>query len=203
MAQAKIGKETQILAVVIVLFAVLIGVNFFLPALKPVPLPNNNSINELPQQPESPANEPEAAVPPVEEPAIPIVQTCAEQNGSICNSVNDCTGNILPSSDSLNCCSISCKIGDAQKPTVFIQSPENRDQVSGYFVEVKAIASDNVGVTRVDFLIDGDLNASLTSRPFNFSWDTRKFARGDHYLNIKAFDEAGNFGLASIVVNLR
>ncbi|MDO8537622.1 MAG: Ig-like domain-containing protein [archaeon] len=209
MAEEKKSQRTQIIVLVIVLFAVIIGLNFFYPMLKPVPLPNQTvngqyqiPINNQPDEPIIP-NEP---LPPIEEPQEPepvLVQTCAEQSGTICSDSENCSGTILPSSDSLTCCSASCISVDSIKPSVSIIFPENQDQVSGYFVEVKATASDNVEVVRVDFLIDGDFNTSLTAKPYTFIWDARMEAKGNHALNVKAFDAAGNFGLTSITVNLK
>jgi len=87
---------------------------------------------------------------------------------------------------------------DILPPTVSIISPNNRATVSGT-IDVSASASDNVGVTRVDFYLDGSLTpvATDTSSPYSWSWDTTTVSNGDHSLLVKAYDAAGNTGTSS------
>ena len=56
-----------------------------------------------------------------------------------------------------------------------------------------ATASDDVGVARVQFRLDGqNLGAADTSAPFEHSWDTRSASNGAHSLSAVATDAAGN-----------
>jgi chitodextrinase len=80
---------------------------------------------------------------------------------------------------------------DTNPPTVSINSPANGATVSAT-VTVTAGASDNVGVTKVEFYIDSALQSTDTSSPYTFSWDTTEFANGNHTISAKAYDAAGN-----------
>jgi len=80
---------------------------------------------------------------------------------------------------------------DTTLPTASITSPAAGATVSGT-VSIQANATDNVGVTRVDFLVDGSLLASDTTAPYSASWNTTGVANGSHSLTTRAFDAAGN-----------
>lgn len=80
---------------------------------------------------------------------------------------------------------------DTQAPTVSITSPSGGASVSGT-VTIQASASDNVGVTRVEFLVDGRLIETDTSSPYQAQWSTGSEANGGHTLHARAFDTAGN-----------
>ena len=58
--------------------------------------------------------------------------------------------------------------------------------------KVYVTAGDNVGVTRVDLLVDGKLYSTSSSATPVFSWNTMKVARGSHTLQAFAYDAAGN-----------
>jgi subtilisin family serine protease len=88
--------------------------------------------------------------------------------------------------------------GDTTPPTTSITSPSNGATVSGT-VTVSASASDNVGVTRVEFFVDGALAATDTTSPYSFSWNTTTVANGSHSLQSRAYDAAGNVGSSSVV----
>jgi len=81
--------------------------------------------------------------------------------------------------------------GDTTPPTSSITSPAAGATVSGT-VSIQANASDNVGVTRVDFLVDGALLSSDTTAPYSASWTTTAVANGTHSLTARAFDAANN-----------
>jgi hypothetical protein len=81
--------------------------------------------------------------------------------------------------------------GDTTPPTASIASPGAGATVSGT-VSIQANASDNVGVTRVDFLVDGSLLSSDTTAPYAASWNTTGAANGTHSLTARAFDAANN-----------
>ncbi len=80
---------------------------------------------------------------------------------------------------------------DAVAPTVAISAPANNAVVSG-LLNVTMAASDNVGVARVELLADGVLIGTDTSAPFAIAWDLASVANGDHVLQARAFDAAGN-----------
>jgi len=190
-------KSTEVLSILVVLIALLIVLNFaqFVPkAVVPQNAGEMQGAKDLGQTINA----------ITEQPLIPetMLNSCPNLNGDVCGSNEYCSGNLLDASES-NCCSIQCTLIDSEKPTVFIFSPEPRDQVHEILVEVKVSASDNVGVSKVDFYIDGDFNASLSSRPYTFIWNTKLFPKGDHGLRAIAYDVAGNFAEHGIGVNLR
>jgi exonuclease III len=78
-----------------------------------------------------------------------------------------------------------------EPPTVSITSPAAGATVSGV-VAVSAAASDDRGVTRVEFVADGALVGTDTAAPFEASWDTRVLTNGSHSLQARAYDTAGN-----------
>jgi hypothetical protein len=88
--------------------------------------------------------------------------------------------------------------GDTTAPTTSITAPANGATVSGT-VSVTASASDNVGVTKVEFWLDGALRTTDTASPYSWSWDTTAFANSAHSLVTKAYDAAGNAGTSSTV----
>jgi len=87
---------------------------------------------------------------------------------------------------------------DTTPPTTSITYPVSGVTVSGT-VSVSASASDNVGVTQVQFLVDGSVAATATSSPYSFAWSTASVANGSHSLQTQAYDPAGNIGLSAIV----
>lgn len=91
---------------------------------------------------------------------------------------------------------------DAIAPSVSIVSPTAGATVKRT-ASVTVKASDNVAVTKVSLYVDGALIGSSTAAPFTISWNTKKTAIGNHTINVKAFDAAGNTGLSSsLTVNV-
>ena len=88
--------------------------------------------------------------------------------------------------------------GDTTAPTTSITSPASGATVSGT-TTVSANASDNVGVGRVELLVDGALHSTDTTSPYSFSWNTTTVTNGTHSLQTRAFDAAGNAGSSTVV----
>ena len=88
--------------------------------------------------------------------------------------------------------------GDTVAPTVSIGSPADGATVSGT-VAVTATASDNVGVTRVEVLVDGALAGSDATAPYAVAIDSTARANGAHTLSARAFDAANNAGTSAPV----
>ena len=88
---------------------------------------------------------------------------------------------------------------DTVPPTVSITSPGNGATVSGT-VAVTATATDNVGVARVEFYVDGVLKNTDTAAPWSWNWDTNTATNGTHTLVASAFDAAGNTNNSAGVV---
>jgi uncharacterized delta-60 repeat protein len=96
--------------------------------------------------------------------------------------------------------------GYAQKdntpPQVSIINPKNGQVVSDT-VKIQVKATDNVGVTKVEYYIDGKKVGENTKSPYEYNWDTTKYANGNHTIQVKAYDKAGNVGNAKITVNVQ
>ena len=94
--------------------------------------------------------------------------------------------------------------GDNIAPTVAITNPANGAIVARKTnVTITATASDNVGVTRVDFLVNGALQCSDTTAPYSCVWRVPGAANKTHQLQARAFDAAGNSATATIQVTAR
>lgn len=66
-------------------------------------------------------------------------------------------------------------------------------------VTINATANDNVGVTQVEFRVDGTVISTDTSAPFSASWDTGTVAEGAHSITARASDAASNATTSSAV----
>jgi hypothetical protein len=87
---------------------------------------------------------------------------------------------------------------DTTAPTTTVTAPAAGATVSNT-VSVTASASDNVGVTKVEFYLDGTLKSTSTASPYSWSWNTTTVANGSHSLVTKAYDAAGNVGTSATV----
>jgi len=86
-------------------------------------------------------------------------------------------------------------------PTVAITSPADAVNVSGS-VSISVNAADNVGVTKVEYYINGELKGIVTGAPYLYSWDTVTAVPGTNTLTAKAYDAAGNASQASRTVTV-
>ena len=83
-------------------------------------------------------------------------------------------------------------IRDHTPPSVAITSPAAGASVGGT-VSIAATATDNVGVSAVQFQVDGvNLGFADTTAPFSVLWDTSAVPVGNHTLGAVASDAAGN-----------
>jgi hypothetical protein len=64
-------------------------------------------------------------------------------------------------------------------------------------ITLSAAAFDNVGVSLVEFYVDGVLKASSNVTPYSASLNSTTLANGSHSLVAKAYDAAGNVGSSS------
>ena len=82
---------------------------------------------------------------------------------------------------------------DVAPPEVAITSPSEGSAIGGT-ITVQVDASDNVGVERVEFYIDGDLAYTDDTAPYEYEWDTTSVADGSHTIRAVAYDAEGNSG---------
>ncbi len=64
-------------------------------------------------------------------------------------------------------------------------------------ITVSANATDNVGVTLVEFYVDGALKATSNVAPYSATINSTTLSNGSHSLVAKAYDAAGNVGTSS------
>jgi hypothetical protein len=80
---------------------------------------------------------------------------------------------------------------DTTAPSVSLTSPANGTALAGT-ISVTADASDNVGVTQVQFF-DGTTSLGMdTTNPYSVPWNTTDTSNGLHTLTAVALDDAGN-----------
>lgn len=80
---------------------------------------------------------------------------------------------------------------DTAPPIVALTVPSSDAILSGT-VTLSAVASDNVGVKEVVFLVDGQEVGRRTSAPFRLDFDTTALTDGNHGFVARAVDAAGN-----------
>ena len=85
-------------------------------------------------------------------------------------------------------------------PSVTITEPSDGDSVSGN-VSISADASDDLGVVRVEFYVDGVLKYSDSSSPYGFTWDSTEVADGSHEILAIAYDTSNQTATHSITVS--
>ena len=78
----------------------------------------------------------------------------------------------------------------------FFQNPQNQE-----VVPVLVIASDNLGLVKIELWIDQSLYSTDFSstgpnfiKQYTFTWVTGSYLAGQHTLMVKAYDRAGNIG---------
>jgi hypothetical protein len=87
---------------------------------------------------------------------------------------------------------------DRTVPTVSLTAPAVDRITVENTIPLSADASDNVGVTKVEFLVNDNVVGSDSSAPYSISWDTKTFASNVTYvLRAKAYDAALNSAVSA------
>ncbi|QWV91832.1 fibronectin type III domain-containing protein [Geomonas oryzisoli] len=89
--------------------------------------------------------------------------------------------------------------GDVILPTVSLAVPPADATVAGT-INISANASDNVGVAKLELSIDSAVLLSSNQSPVSYILNTTNFANGSHLISARAYDAAGNSGVASATV---
>lgn len=89
-------------------------------------------------------------------------------------------------------------VKDAAAPVVSLTSPAGSATLGG-IVTIAASASDNVGVSRVEFYANGTLLSASNVAPYRFSWNTATISNGTYTLSARAYDSVGNVGQSGTV----
>ena len=105
---------------------------------------------------------------------------------------SDAAGNVGTSAS----VGVTVTVPDTTDPTVSITNPADGATLNAGSVSLTADASDNVGVTSVEFFVDGSSLGSDSTAPYSVSWTADE---GPHVLTAVALDAAGNTGSASAV----
>jgi len=88
---------------------------------------------------------------------------------------------------------INAPSGDTQPPVVSSMAPANLATGLAGTLAVTATVTDNVGVTSVEFQVDGaQVGSILTVAPYSVNVDSNAYASGQHVLRVRASDAAGN-----------
>ena len=91
---------------------------------------------------------------------------------------------------------------DGTPPTAAITTPTNGATVAGTIVAI-AWATDNVGVTGVQFQLDGaSLGPVIAAKPWQIAWNSLNTSNGSHFLSATASDAAGNLTTVTISVQV-
>lgn len=90
---------------------------------------------------------------------------------------------------------------DTTPPAINFSSPQHGAQVARKStVTMSADASDDKGVIKVEFYVDGTLRCTDTDPAYTCSWETVAKPNTNYKLQAKAFDAAGNTSTATIQV---
>jgi len=91
---------------------------------------------------------------------------------------------------------------DSTPPSVSILAPADGSNVFGA-VSITVNASDNVGVTGVQFQIDRvNLGSPQITSPYGLTWDSTTVPNGSHSIGAIAADAAGNTSSAIVTVTV-
>ena len=81
--------------------------------------------------------------------------------------------------------------GDVTPPIAAVSAPAAGASVTGT-VPIVAATSDNIGVVRVRFYLDGVQLGTRTITPFQWNWNSTTTTHASHVLAVQAEDAAGN-----------
>ena len=124
----------------------------------------------------------------------------ANGNHTIRATAVDSAGNVA--SSQIVTVNVQNVVPDTTRPTTVITSPLNNTTVINT-ITINATASDNVGITKLDLLIDGTLAATDITIPYIYSINTTILSEGNHTLTTMAYDAANNQQLSNpIVINV-
>jgi Bacterial Ig domain len=81
---------------------------------------------------------------------------------------------------------------DSTNPTVDLFTPDKNGHVSGWY-QITSAATDNFGVSKVEYFASGTLVCTDSSAPFDGClWNSWKVPNGNFLVSAKAYDFSGN-----------
>jgi len=90
---------------------------------------------------------------------------------------------------------------DTTAPAVTFTSPAGGATVTGVY-PLAVNATDNVGVTSIQYTLDGVSLGDVTATPFGMNWDSTAVQSGPHVLVAAARDAAGNQSETSVTITV-
>ena len=96
----------------------------------------------------------------------------------------------------------NCGAPTDTSPAVSITNPGNGTTVSGQ-VNITANATDDNGVSQVEFFVDGSSIGVDSTAPYSASWDTTAYSDGSHTVSATATDTIGQTGSSSVTVTVQ
>jgi hypothetical protein len=92
---------------------------------------------------------------------------------------------------------------DTTPPNASVITPTANSTLTGSDVTLTATASDNIGVTGIQFKVDGASTGAVgTSSPFSIVWNSTGVPDGTHIISAIASDAAGNTATSSVSVTI-
>ena len=92
------------------------------------------------------------------------------------------------------------KLPDTQPPTTNITAPANNSRVNrATQVTIKATASDNVGVNKVEFYVNNALTCTDKTAPYTCGWSVPRKMNLKYNLQSKGYDAKGNTGVSKVM----
>lgn len=92
---------------------------------------------------------------------------------------------------------------DSEKPVITILAPADITKPLRATVILRATATDNTGIAKVEVFVDGTSIASAATSPVEASWDTKTVSDGSHVIKIVAEDAEGNTEEKSLTVEVK
>ena len=90
---------------------------------------------------------------------------------------------------------------DTVAPTVSVSSsPTGPAYSAAQTVTITANATDNIGISQVQFYDGTTLAGTDTSAPFSYAWSVASAANGSHTWTAKAYDAAGNVATSAALI---
>lgn len=97
-------------------------------------------------------------------------------------------------------CDDTTKYKDDEAPSILIYEPANGSVFStDETITIKAEATDNEGILKVEFYVDNDLISTDTEKPYECVWDT-KYLHGQHTIYGKAYDIHENSSITNNIL---
>jgi len=91
----------------------------------------------------------------------------------------------------------------ATPPSVTMTAPDPSKIAHG-IVPIRVSASDASGIKKVEIYVDDSLVATLQTAPYEYAWDTRAYADGEHVVEAIAYEDSDVYtqGMAKITVHV-